>query len=55
MDEQFSNQLIQETKVSNEDILKLLSQEDLYQLMEGRKVHGIKLTKEQRREIKFAY
>jgi large subunit GTPase 1 len=41
--------------MTNEDLMEIFSQQDLLQMMEGRKVHGVKLTKEQRREIKFAY
>ncbi|CAD8094879.1 unnamed protein product [Paramecium primaurelia] len=55
IDNQFENQLIQEKKISNEEILEIFTQENLAQLMEGKKVHGIKLTKEQRREIKHNF
>lgn len=44
-----------QVKMTNEDLMEIFSQADLLQMMEGKKVHGVKLTKEHRREIKFAY
>jgi len=47
--------LIQEKKLTNEEILEVFTQDNLAQLMEGKRVHGIKLTKDQRREIKHNF
>ena len=35
--------------------MEIFTQDDLLELMEGKRIKGIKLTKAQRREIKFTY
>lgn len=53
LDEQFFDKV--ETQISEQDeAIKMMTEDDLLDLIEGKLVGGLKLKKDQRKELKFA-
>lgn len=55
LNEKYNKETQPSVKLSNDDLMTIFTQEDLLDLMEGKRVKSVKLTKAHRREIKWAY